>query len=73
MPMIIIQTPQPRYRPPQNPPGYLQIMQAIDITDDQVGIMMTMIIIIMWGIPFLSFSPFLWNDIQNVRGSPCFQ
>eukprot|EP00752_Nemacystus_decipiens_P012922 g11436.t1 len=35
LPAIIVQMPQDRYRPPQNPPGYLQIMQAINVTDDQ--------------------------------------
>lgn len=35
-PTIIVQSPQLRYRPPQNPPGCLQIMQAINVTNDQV-------------------------------------
>eukprot|EP00752_Nemacystus_decipiens_P012920 g11434.t1 len=35
IPTIIVQAPQARYRPPQNPPGCLQIMQAINITNDQ--------------------------------------
>ncbi|CAM9332494.1 unnamed protein product [Ectocarpus fasciculatus] len=35
LPTIIVQTPQARYRPPQNPPGYLQIMQAINVNNDQ--------------------------------------
>lgn len=37
IPTVIVQAKQPRYRPPQNPPGFLQIMQAINVTDDQVG------------------------------------
>ena len=36
LPTIIVQTPQARYRPPQNPAGCLQIMQAINVTNDQV-------------------------------------
>ncbi|CBJ48925.1 smc-like protein [Ectocarpus siliculosus] len=35
LPTIIVQAPQARYRPPQNPPGYLQIMQAINVNNDQ--------------------------------------
>eukprot|EP00903_Cladosiphon_okamuranus_P016265 g15001.t1 len=34
LPTIIVQTPQARYRPPQNPPGCLQIMQAINVNND---------------------------------------
>lgn len=36
IPTIIVQSKQARYRPPQNPRGCLQIMQAINVTDDQV-------------------------------------
>lgn len=36
IPTIVIQTKQPRYRLPQNPPGCPQIMQAINVSDDQV-------------------------------------
>lgn len=36
LPTVIVQSPQPRYRPPENPAGYLQMMQAINVTDDQV-------------------------------------
>ncbi|CAM9711696.1 unnamed protein product [Scytosiphon promiscuus] len=35
LPTIIVQARQSRYRPPQNPPGILQIMQAINVADDQ--------------------------------------
>lgn len=36
LPTIIVQAPQARYRPPQNPPGHLQMMQAINVNNDQV-------------------------------------
>ncbi|CAM9381891.1 unnamed protein product [Ectocarpus fasciculatus] len=36
LPTIIVQAPQARYRPPQNPRGFLQIMQAITVDNDQV-------------------------------------
>ncbi|CAM9332422.1 unnamed protein product, partial [Ectocarpus fasciculatus] len=36
VPTIIVQTLQPRYRPQSNPPGFLQIMQAINVDNDQV-------------------------------------
>lgn len=36
IPTIIVQPPGRRYNPPENPPGYLQIMQAINITNDLV-------------------------------------
>ncbi|CBJ48924.1 smc-like protein [Ectocarpus siliculosus] len=35
VPTIIVQTLQPRYRPQSNPPGFLQIMQAINVDNDQ--------------------------------------
>ncbi|CAN0307700.1 unnamed protein product, partial [Ectocarpus sp. 13 AM-2016] len=37
VPTIIVQTLQPRYRPQSNPAGFLQIMQAINVDNDQVG------------------------------------
>ncbi|CAM9205870.1 unnamed protein product, partial [Hapterophycus canaliculatus] len=37
LPTIIVQAPQARYQPLQNPPGFLQIMQAIKVPDNQVG------------------------------------
>lgn len=36
IPTIIVQQRASRYSPPQNPLGYLQIMQAINVSDDQV-------------------------------------
>lgn len=37
LPAIIVQSATARYTPPQNPAGLLQIMQAVNVTDDQVG------------------------------------
>lgn len=37
LPAIIVQSTAARYTPPENPAGYLQVMQALNVTDDQVG------------------------------------
>ena len=37
LPTIIVQSVQARYRPPQNPPGCLQILQAINVPHGEVG------------------------------------
>lgn len=37
LPAIIVQSVAARYTPPQNPRGFLQIMQALNVADDQVG------------------------------------
>lgn len=37
LPNIVVQTPQARYKPPHYSRSFPQMMQAIDVTNDQVG------------------------------------